>query len=224
MSQTPPNEPNGPSGTGGNSHGGDGSNQPYPGGPVPQWPENGQNQGMPPGRGVYGENRRRPRKGLILGLSIGGGVVLIALVAILALVLTGVLGGAKVKDSSDFEDKLQELGSEQGADRCENLDDTLLKSIVKKENFADDAKLYVCSNIDLTSLSDLSGADEGTKLILGAYSEKESDLKSTMKDELDTTAMDQNPGEWGLSDDHWAAIGNAGSEKDAQKKLGGDTW
>ena len=175
------------------------------------------------GRQVYGEEARKPRTGLIVTLSVGG-AVLLALVIGGAFVVTGLLSGGKVDDAADFRAKVKQVGEDHDADQCSDVDDTVLASSFSSELFPEDTQIYLCSDVDLTDPAAVSSADEDTKLLVGAYSREESDMKSPMSQTVETVSADGRSQSWALESDHWAVVGNVGTSREAKKALGGDVW
>lgn len=178
--------------------------QPVP----PPAPQQGQQSWDYPG-GAPAPQEQEPAKkktGLIIGLVIAAAV----LIAIIALVLTTVLGGSKVKSYDDLKTEVTRISQANGLQHCHNVEDTLLADSMKEEFGEDMDKIegmVICSTTDFSSLEALASMslDEEPQLVMGAYAaEGQSADENAIAQDFNSN---NSAGGWMVGEGRWAVFG-----------------
>ena len=159
--------------------------------------------------GFGGANR-----GLVLGLLIGGGVLVLAMIVVLVLFLTGVFGGGKISSAEEMRESVREYAEEKGLEHCSDLEDTVLGA---SSGLPEGLQTEVCSNVDLTSMEALTQMQETPELLMGMWSDEKSGTEE-LRDQLKDAPADL----WARHGEQWVVVGRNIPSDGAEKAFGGE--
>lgn len=160
----------------------------------------------------YGDQQPKKKKtGLLIGLLVG----LLLLLALLALALWFFLGrGDKVKGMDEFKLAMDKSVSDTSADKCNTISDTILKESMEedlKKNNVDPSNVYLCSDVDFTSMEALMSAattqEAEPKMVMGVYTgDQKAESDNNLLKELENEGFNDG---WALRGDNWGIVGDA---------------
>lgn len=195
----------------------------------PGTPENHSEPAHHAGSTAYGDGAPARKKSLLWLWILLGILALLAMAGAVFFMMNQ--NKDKYASYEDFTSKVQEASSKGGADKCSNYSDTFLntgentedkmrEALAKEygESFKN-AKLYVCSSMDLTDISAAMQATEDPKINIGVYGGDDADFKKSFN--RDNTSSDDTF-KWGLLGKNWALIGQEPTAEEVQKITGGD--
>ena len=175
----------------------------------------------------YAQQPKKSRMGLWIGLAVLGLLLIIGLIAL----LTMLLGGKDKFDSYDeFTSKMKEASAAGGLDKCHNYSDTLLNTFASEEEFRKeiakseskipaDSKIYICSDVDLTSFEEIANVTGEPKMNLGIYTGDDADTFDQLSK---SDGKADETFKWGLAGKNWATIGSEPDVKKAKDIMGGE--
>lgn len=138
---------------------------------------------------------------------------------------------SRIDEAQGFQEQMQEVATKGGVEHCSKYSDTLLEqgaseeelrkkiSEETKQNF-NDSQVFICSNLDLTSMDAIMQADPSNipEMMVGFYNGENVEWKDDFKSPENFS--DQLS--WALAGDNWSLMGKNPSAEDAQKIMGGD--
>lgn len=193
-----------------------------------QAPEDSQNPEDPQAvQQPYGEESKKSKTGLWIGL----GILLLAIITIVALAFFFFRNNSHIDSAEDFQQKMQEVGDKNGANQCSRYSDTVfaqassedqLREEIGKETNQnlDNFQIYLCSSIDLTNMESILNAPstENPQMLMGFYNSEKVEWDDNFEIDGDTSETLK----WAVAGNNWALLGSEPAVEEVVDIMGGE--